>query len=164
MVATYLVSTSLKSVSSMKIHRDLGINQRSAWYLAHRLRVALSEDGGLFSDPVEVDETYMSGRRKNMSNARHKALEGTGRGAVGKAVVVGAKDRATKRVAARVVRGTDKTTLQGFVAEHTAPGATVYTDEAGAYEGMPFTHAAVKHSLSEYVKGDVHTNGIESLW
>ena len=164
MVATYLLTTSLKSVSSMKLHRDLDINQRSAWFLAHRLRVALSEDGGLFSGPVEVDETYMGGTRKNMSNARRKALEGTGRGAVGKTAVVGVKDRATKRVAARVVHGTDKATLQGFVAEHAAPGATVYSDDASAYEGIPFDHATVKHALSEYVKGDVHTNGIESLW
>ena len=155
-VATYLLSTSLKSVSSMKLHRDLDINQRSAWFLAHRLRVALAREGGLFSGPVEVDETCMGGRRK--------ALEGTGRGAVGKVAVVGAKDRATKRVAARVVRGTDKATLQGFVAAHTEPGATVYSDDASAYEGIPFDRATVKHSLSEYVKGDVHTNGIESLW
>ena len=164
MIATYLLSTSLKSVSSMKLHRDLEVNQRSAWFLAHRLRVALAREGGLFSGPVEVDETYMGGRRKNMSNSRRKALADTGRGAVGKTAVVGAKDRATKRVSARVVHGTDKRTLQGFVAEHAALDATVYTDEASAYEGMPFNHATVKHSLSEYVKGDVHTNGIESLW
>ena len=163
-VATYLLSTSLKSVSSMKLHRDLDINQRSAWFLAHRLRVALAREGGLFSGPVEVDETYMGGRRKNMSNARRKALDSTGRGAVGKVAVVGAKDRATKQVAARVVHGTDKATLQGFVAKHAAPGAKVYTDDASAYEGIPFNHETVKHSLSEYVKGEIHTNGIESLW
>ena len=163
-IATFLLSTNLKSVSSMKLHRDLEINQRSAWFLAHRLRVALAREGGLFSGPVEVDETYMGGRRKNMSNARRKALEGTGRGAVGKVAVVGAKDRATRRVAARVVHGTDKPTLQGFVANHAASGAKVFTDDASAYEGLPFDHATVKHSLSEYVKGDVHTNGIESLW
>ena len=62
------------------------------------------------------------------------------------------------------MRGTDKATLQGFVAAHTEPGATVYTDDASAYEGIPFDHATVKHSLSEYVKDEIHTNGIESLW
>ena len=77
---------------------------------------------------------------------------------------MGAKDRRTKRVAAKVIRSTDQLTLQGFVEKHAAPGATVYTDDASAYEGLPFNHATVKHSLSEYVKGDVHTNGIESLW
>ena len=129
-----------------------------------KCRTALSEDGELFSGPVEVDETYMGGRRANMSNAKRKALANTGRGPVDKTAVVGVKDRATKRVAARVVRSTDKPTLQGFVAEHAAPGATVYSDDAKAYEGMSFDHETVKHALSEYVRGDVHTNGIESLW
>ena len=99
-----------------------------------------------------------------MSNTRRKALANTGRGPVGKTAVVGAKDRRTKRVAAKVVHATDQQTLQGFVEEHAAPGATVYTDDATAYESLRFNHATVKHSLSEYVKGEVHTNGIESLW
>ena len=164
MIATYLLSTSLKSVSSMKLHRDLNINQRSAWFLAHRLRVALAEQGEVFAGPVEVDETYFGGRRKNMSNARRKELEGTGRGTAGKVAVVGAKDRDSNRVAAKVVENTDAPTLQGFVQEHAGEEATVYTDEHRAYESLPFDHETVKHSLSEYVKGDVHTNGIESLW
>ena len=149
----------------MKLHRDLGITQKSAWFLAQRLRSALSQDDNkLFSGPVEVDETYFGGRRRNMSTAKRKALAGTGRGPIGKTVVVGAKDRATKQVAAKVVQSADKETLQGFVKDHATPGATVYTDEASAYESLPFDHAVIKHSLSEYVKGDVHTNGIESLW
>ena len=123
-IAKFLLLTSLKSVSSMKLHRDLQITQKSAWHLAHRLRLALAEGGGLFSGPVEVDETYLGRRRANMSNARRKALVGTGRGAVGKTAVVGVKDRATKRVAARMVRSTDKPTLQGFVSKHAAPGTT----------------------------------------
>ena len=163
-MVAHLPSTNLQSVSSMKFHRDLEINQRSARLLAHRLRVALARGRGLFCVPVEVNETCMGGRRKNMSNARRNALEGTGRGAVCKVAVVGANDRATKRVAARVVHGTDKPTLQGFVTEHTAPGARVYTDDASTYEGIPFDHATVKHSLSEYIKSDVHTDGVEPLW
>ena len=163
-IAMFLLTTSLKSVSSMKLHRDLGITQKSAWFLAHRIRAALSKDGELFAGPVEVDETYMGGKRRNMSNAKRKALADTGRGVVGKVAVVGAKDRATKQVAAKVVTSTDKETLQGFVKDHAAPGATVYTDDAKAYDSLPFNHAVIKHSLSEYVKGDVHTNGIESLW
>ncbi len=161
-IASFLMMTSLKSVSSMKLHRDLGITQKSAWFLAQRLRVALSQDGALFSGPVEVDETYFGGKRHNMSKTKRKKLEG--RGPAGKTAVVGAKDRATKQVAAKVVTSTDKDTLQGFVKDHAAPGATVYTDDATAYESLPFNHATVKHSLSEYVKGDIHTNGIESLW
>ena len=163
-IATYQMSTNLKSVSSMKLHRDLSINQRSAWFLAHRLRVALSEEGGVFSGPVEVDETYFGGKRANMSNARRKELAGTGRGAVGKTAVVGVRDRATRQVVAKVVERTDASTLQGFVVDHAAPGATVYSDDSSAYDSLPFDHDTVKHSLSEYVKGDVHTNGIESLW
>ena len=164
MVATFLLATNLKSVSSMKLHRDLNINQRSAWFLAHRLRVALVEKGGMFAGPVEVDETYFGGKRKNMSNAKRKELAGTGRGAVGKTAVIGAKDRGTNQVAAKVIERTDAPTLQGFVGDHAAPGATVYSDDARAYEGMPFDHETVTHSLSEYVRGDIHTNGIESLW
>ena len=161
-LATWLLSTNLKSVSSMKLHRDLNINQRSAWFLAHRLRVALSQRGGLFSGPVEVDETYFGGVRKNMPKSKRKNLEG--RGAVGKTAVVGAKDRESNRVSARVVEKTDAETLQGFVAEHAEPQARVFTDDASAYDGLPFNHETVTHSLSEYVRGDVHTNGIESLW
>ncbi len=163
-VAIYLLTTSLKGQSSMKLHRDLNITQKSAWFLAHRIRKTFAEQREPFSGPVEVDETYMGGKRKNMSNAKRRELADTGRGAVGKTAVVGAKDRATKQAAARVVESTDKPTLQGFVAEHAAPHATVYTDEASAYEGMPFDHETVKHSALEYVRGDVHTNGTESFW
>ncbi len=162
LVAMFLVTTNLKSVSSMKLHRDLEITQKSAWFLARRLRKALAEDGKLFRGPVEVDETYFGGKRKNMP--KHKREELTGRGAVGKTAVVGAKDRATKRVAAKVVASTDAETLQEFVKDNADPDATVYTDDATAYETLPFDHDTVKHSLQEYVKGDVHTNGIESLW
>ena len=164
LLSAFLLMTSLKSVSSMKLHRDLGLTQKTAWFLAQRLRVALSQDGKLFAGPVEVDETYFGGKRRNMCNTKRKELADTGRGPVGKTAVVGVKDRATKHVAAQVVTATDAATLQGFVGEHAAHGATVYTDDATAYEAIPFNHATVKHSLSEYVKGDVHTNGIESLW
>ena len=164
MIATFLLSTNLKSVSSMKLHRDLEITQKTAWFLAHRLRRALDRDGDMFAGPVEVDETYIGGKRKNMSNAKRKELAGTGRGAVGKTAVVGIKDRETKNVRAKVVENTDKATLQGFVVENTAPGATVYTDEASAYEGLPFEHESVKHSVSEFVRGMAHTNGAESFW
>ena len=166
-IAMFLVSTSLKGVSSMKLHRDLGVTQKTAWFLSMRVRTALSQDGNmcsLFSGPVEVDETYMGGRRVNMSNSKRKELANTGRGAVGKTSVVGVKDRATKQVAVKVVTSTDKDTLQGFVKDRVAPGATVYTDDATAYDALPFNHAVIKHSLFEYVNGDVHTNGIESLW
>ena len=164
-IAIYLMTTHLKGASSMKLHRDLKITQKSAWYLAHRIRETWEDNTPApFAGPVEVDETYMGGKRKNMSNAKRKALAGTGRGAVGKTAVVGAKDRETKHVRAKVVESTDKPTLQGFVIEHTAPDATVYTDDAAVYEDLPFPHEAVKHSVSEYVRDQAHTNGVESFW
>ena len=163
-LAAFLLTTSLKSVASMKLHRDLGVTQKTAWFLAHRLRAALYTDATPFSGPVEVDETYVGGLRRNMSRAQRKALADTGRGPAGKTAVVGAKDRVTKRVSAKVVRSTDKATLHGFVQATAAPDATIYTDDAAAYESLPFNHESVKHSLSQYVKGDCHTNGIESLW
>ena len=165
-IAIYLELTSLKSVSSMKLHRDIGVSQPTAWFMLHRIREAWAAPGSddPYSGPVEVDETYMGGKRKNMSNAKRKALADTGRGAVGKTAVVGIKDRKTNRMSARVLERTDKASLQGFVAKHAAPGATVYSDEAAAYQGLPFPHEAVKHSVAEYVRGMAHTNGIESFW
>ena len=160
-IATFEIMTSLKSVSSMKLHRDLGITQKSAWFLAQRLRVALSQDVPMFSGPVEVDETYFGGKRRNMSKSKRARL--TGRGPSGKTAVVGAKDRRSNRVSAKVVNSTDQPTLQGFVVANVEDGAKVYTDDHGGYEGLP-NHESVRHSLSEYVKGDVHTNGIESFW
>ena len=133
-IAIYLVTTNLKAVSAMKLHRDLEITQKSAWHLLHRLRTTFELEIRQFSGPVEVDETYIGGKRKNMSNAKRGQLreDGEGRGAVGKTAVVGAKDRDTNKVAARVVESTDKKTLQGFVHEQTEPAAQVYTDDAVA--------------------------------
>ncbi len=165
-IAIYLCLTSLKSVSSMKLHRDIGVSQRAAWFMLHRIREAWGEDDDEepFDGPVEVDETYMGGKRKNMSNAKRKELAGTGRGAVGKTAVIGMKDRATNQVRAEVITETDGETLQDFVEENTEEDATVYTDEAAAYKRIERDHEAVKHSVSEYVRGQAHTNGIESFW
>ena len=173
-IASYLLTTGLKGQASMKLHRDLGITQKTAWHLAHRIRETWAkkqggEGGGDGSaipmcGPVEVDETYIGGKRKNMPASKRRTLRG--RGAVGKTAVVGGKDRASNRVAARSVENTEGPTLQGFVAEHATPGATVYTDEAAAYQGMSasFEHEAVCHSVGEYVRGQAHTNGMESFW
>ena len=165
-IAIYLELTSLKSVSSMKLHRDLGVRQATAWFMLHRIRQAWAstDDGGPFTGPVEVDESYVGGRRANMSNAKRKALADTGRGPVGKTAIVGIKDRASNKVRAKVVENTDAATLQGFVVEHTAIGAQIYTDEAAAYQSLPFPHEAVKHSVAEYVREQAHTNGVESFW
>ena len=162
--AIYLECTSLKGVSSMKLHRDIGVTQKTAWFMLHRIREVWATDkADRFTGPVEVDETYMGGKRKNMPKAKRKQMEG--RGTVGKAVVAGAKNRETNEVRAKVIDGTDKPTLQAFVRASAAPGAKLYTDEHGSYAGMPeYDHEAVNHSVGEYVRDMAHTNGIESFW
>ncbi len=133
--AIYLDLTSLKGVSSMKLHRDLGITQKSAWYMQQRIREGfLHEGSSVMAGPVEVDETYMGGKERNKHES--KKLK-AGRGTVGKTAVVGAKDRATGQVSAEVVQATDAETLQGFVTERAAEDATVYSDENRAYRGAP---------------------------
>ena len=161
--AIYLEVTSLKSVSSMKLHRDIGVSQRAAWFMLHRIREAWSsQDGNSFAGPVEVDESYFSGRERNKHARKRLKL---GRGPVGKTAVVGVKDRQTGDVKASVVARTDGATLQSFIREHVNPVAVLYTDEALAYKGMPeFTHEAVKHSVGEFVRDMAHANGIESFW
>ena len=147
----------------MKLYRDLNMTQKSAWMLAHKIREAFdNKSGGLFAGPVKTDEAYVGGKRKNMSKAKRKAI--TARGTHGKTVVVGVKDRLSNRVKAKVVKNTNLPTLQKFVAPQIAPGATLYTDEGSIYKGYPFNHETVKHSAPEYVRGEAHTNGIESFW
>ena len=164
-VGLYLMTTNLKGVSSMKIHRDLGITQKSAWMMMHKIRETFDDESGIsFNGPVEVDETFMGGKRKNMSNSKRKELKDTGRGAVGKTAVVGMKDRETNEVTATVVADTNAETLQDFVTENTDEDAMVYTDGARAYDDLDRPHQAVNHSVSEYVNGMAHTNGIESFW
>ena len=97
-----------------------------------------------------------------MPKARRKAM--TGRGAVGKSIVAGAKDQATNRVSATVIDSTDTPIVQGIIIDRTADGATVHTDERGSYQGMPFDHETVGHGVGEYVRGQTHINGIESFW
>lgn len=162
-VGIYLFSINIKGISSMRLHRELGISQKAAWFMLHRLRLAFEAETGLFTGPVEADETHIGGKRKNKPAAKRKEL--TGRGAVDMTPVAGAKDRETNRVRAKVVKRPDRKTLHGFVRATAAPGAILYTDEASVYLGLTeYAHEAVNHSVGEYVRGMASTNGIESFW
>ena len=160
--AFYLFSTNLKGVSSMKLHRELGITQKSAWHMAHRIRHAWNlNPEERFGGPVEADETYMGGKRRNMSKAKRAKMEG--RGAVGKTAVVAVKDRPSNEVRSKVVPNTKGETLRSFVLDNTKLGTKIYTDEALAYKRLP-NQEAVRHASFEYVRGGRHTNGVESFW
>lgn len=113
--------------------------------------------------PVEVDEAFFGGKRENMPAEKRDELEG--RGTVGKTMVVGVKDRATGKVIAAVANSRTAKVLQGFISDNVEEGAQVFTDDAAAYKGMTdYKHESVNHSVSEYVRGEAHTNGIESFW
>ena len=160
-LAIYLLSTGITGISSMKLSRELDITQKSAGHLGHRLRTGFARPAGLFADPLEVDEVYIGGKERN----KHVSKKlNAGRGTVGKQPVAGARDRASGQVRTRPVQGTTKQELQGFVNEQASSGAAVHTDTSPAYASLTgFARDAVNHSAGEYVRGAVHTNGIESF-
>ena len=165
LIAMYLQSTSLKGVSSMKLHRDLGITQKSAWFLAHRIREMWRRDetkDDVFFGPIEADEAFIGGKVSKMSAKRRKKFKGLGPFA-NKIAVAGVKDRHTKQVRVRVVGTVTGEALREFVQRHRDERTLLYTDESAAYENLE-NHAAVKHRVKEYVRGQIHTNGIESFW
>lgn len=143
----------------MRLHRDLGVTQKTTWRLAHHIReIWAKAEGTPFTDPVKVDETRIGGKRKDIPKRTAPTKEG--RSAASKVAVAGAKDRATKRVAA-----TDGPALQDFARSTIGAGATVFTDDARAYLGViGFRHEAGNHSIREYMHGMALTNDAESFW
>lgn len=161
-IGIFLYATSLKGVSSMKLHRDLGIGQSAAWFMLHRLREVFSGCADVFSGTVEVDETYMGGLEGN--KRKDKKLN-AGRGGAGKSIVAGIKNRETNQVKAKVVENTRQKTLHGFIEDNVEEGSTVNTDDFKSYRNLAYyNHEFVKHSVGEYVDEQIHINGMESFW
>ena len=158
-IAIYILTTGIKGTASMKLHRDLKVSQKTAWYLAHRIRESWTDNAGKFSGPVEADEAYFGGREKN----KHSNKKRHENWMAGKTIVAGVKDRETGKIRAGVVEATDAATLTGVVMDAAKPDAMVYTDEAGGYRGLPH-HESVNHSVGRYVDGQAHCNGMESFW
>jgi transposase-like protein len=151
-------------VSSYEIHRAIGITQKSAWHVLHRIRAAMKV--GSFeklSGTVECDETFVGGKAKNMHVKKRKEII-QGRGSVGKTAVMGLLER-KGRVHAKVVESVDRATLHAQIKENVETGSNVFTDEWRSYQGLDdaYTHQVINHSL-EYVRDNVHTNGIENFW
>jgi transposase-like protein len=163
----WLVANCKNGISSYEIARDLGVSQKTAWFMLHRLREAMRT--GTFAKmigTVEADETYIGGLERN-KHANKKLRQG--RGTVGKAIIQGVIERGEgkkkSRVAAKVVKGTDAKTLQGNINQMVEAGSYIYTDAHRGYIGLSaeFVHDFIDHAVA-YARGAVHTNGMENFW
>jgi transposase-like protein len=168
LTATWLVSNCKNGVSSCEVARALNITQKTAWFMDHRIRFSLGMGpGNKLSGQVEADETYIGGRARNM-HAEKRAQRITGTGGKDKVAVMGILERGSKtvggKVRTKVVGNVKKGTLQAEVREHVLAGSALFTDSLKSYTGLnEFQHEVVDHAV-EYVRGEVHTNGMENFW
>ena len=156
-LALYLLTTSKKGISSADLAEKLGISRKAAWHLSHRIRQTFEADAATFNGTVEADETYVGGTDR----ARHRNRKGR----IPKTPVIGIKERETGRVRTAIMPNVVGRDVRSFLHENVSPDATLYTDGAPFYKATQVAeHAAVNHADGEYVRGQVHTNGIESHW
>ncbi|MFH1487209.1 MAG: IS1595 family transposase [Chloroflexota bacterium] len=164
LLAIFMLHTARKGVSSVQMAKEIGVTQKTAWFLNHRIREAMKHRGGLFSGEVEVDEAYIGGKAENMHSYK-RAQRIQGRGASGKQAVFGMRQREGQMVRAFPIDGTERMHLQSAIVENVKRGATIYSDSHRSYIGLPgYPHFSVSHSVGEYVRDQAHTNGMESFW
>ena len=161
--AMYLVVTARKGISSLQLSKEIGVTQKTAWFMLGRLREACGDDTGMLRGIVEVDEVYIGGRERNR-HAKKRLDIGGGTG--GKQAVLGMRQRGGKLIA-MPVDATDKATLHAEIHRHVEPGSKVYTNEYASHGELSaaYDHQHVKHSAGEYVgANDIHINSAESMW
>jgi transposase-like protein len=167
--AMWLLANCKNGISSYELARDIGVTQKSAWFMLHRIREAMKNRSvkklGPSGKPVEVDETFVGGKMKNMHASRRNKLQLAEYGD-NKTAVMGMLDRYAREVRVKVIPDVSRATLQAEILRQIVPVGTVYTDSHSGYDGLKakaFIHKTVNH-LEEYVRKDVHTQGIENFW